>query len=196
MVLTCTLGASVIAGIDRDSLRTLFIAALGCNVAWGVIDAALYVMGSVFERTRNARIMQAVRSANDDAVALAVVRQALEPRFGAYGQDEDREQFYRGLRRMIVHSDSRRSLLTRDDLGSAIVVFVLVAVTALPPAVPFLLIADPVVALRVSNTLLVALLFVVGFYWARSIGGNGWRTGLIMMLSGVLMVCVAIAFGG
>ena len=71
MVLTCTLGASVIAGFDRDSLRTLFIAALGCNVAWGMIDAALYVMGAVFERTRNARIMQAVRSANGDAAALA-----------------------------------------------------------------------------------------------------------------------------
>ena len=196
MVLTCTLGASVIAGIDRDSLRSLFIAALGCNVAWGIIDAALYVMGAVFVRTRNARIMQAVRSANGDAAALAIVRQALEPRFGAYGRDEDREQFYRGLRRMIVHSDGRRSLLTRDDLGSAIVVFVLVAATALPPAVPFLLIADPVVALRVSNVVLVALLFVVGFYWARSIGGNGWRTGTVLMLSGVLLVGIAIVFGG
>ena len=128
MVLTCTLGASVIAGIDRDSLRTLFIAALGCNVAWGVIDAALYVMGDVFVRTRNARIMQAdpfgERTMRPPSPSSA---QALEPRFGAYGRDEDREQFYRGLRRMIVHSDSRRSLLTRDDLGSAIVVFVLVA---------------------------------------------------------------------
>jgi VIT1/CCC1 family predicted Fe2+/Mn2+ transporter len=196
MVLTCTLGASVIAGIDRDSLRSLFIAALGCNVAWGIIDAALYVMGAVFVRTRNARIMQAVRSANGDAAALAIVRQALEPRFGAYGRDEDREQFYRGLRRMIVNSDSRRSFLTRDDLGSAIVVFVLVAATALPPAVPFVLIADPVVAVRVSNVVLVALLFVVGFYWARSIGGNGWRTGTVLMLAGVLLVGIAIAFGG
>ena len=196
MVLTCTLGASVIAGFDRDSLRTLLLAALGCNVAWGVIDAALYVMGAVFERTRNARIMQAVRSANGDAAALAVVRQALEPRFGTYGRDEDREQFYRGLRRMIVHSDASRSLLTRDDLGSAIVVFVLVAATALPPAVPFVLIADPVVALRISNVVLVALLFIVGFYWARSIGGNGWRTGAVMLLSGVLLVGIAIIFGG
>ena len=87
-------------------------------------------------------------------------------------------------------------LLTRDDLGSAIVVFVLVAATALPPAVPFVLIADPVVALRVSNVVLVALLFVAGFYWARSIGGNGWRTGTVLLLSGVLLVGIAIVFGG
>ena len=196
MVLTCTLGASVLAGIDRDSLRTLFVAALGCNVAWGIIDAALYVMGAVFVRTQNARIMDAVRSASGDAAALAIVRQALEPRFGSFGHTEDREQFYRGMRGMVVHSETPPSLFRQGDLGSAIVVFILVAATALPPAVPFLLIADPVVALRVSNVVLVALLFVVGFYWARAIGGNGWRTGLVMMLSGVSMVVIAIVFGG
>jgi len=196
MVLTCTLGASVIAGIDRDSLRSLFVAALGCNVAWGVIDAALYVMGSIFVRTQNERLMQAIRSAEGDAAGLTIVRRALEPRFGAYGFDTDREQLYRSLRGMAVHTETRRSLITADDLRSAIAVFILVAATALPPAIPFLLIADPVVALRVSNVVLVALLFVVGFYWARAIGGSGWRTGLVMLLSGVLLVGVAIAFGG
>ncbi len=196
MVLTCTLGASVIAGLDRDSLRSLFIAALGCNVAWGVIDAALYVMGRIFVRTQNARLMQAIRSASDDASGLGIVRQALEPRFGSFGWNEDREQFYRSLRAMVVHSEARHNLVTADDLRSAAVVFVLVVATALPPAVPFLLIADPLVALRVSNIVLVALLFVVGFCWARAIGGSGWRTGLVMMLSGVLLVGIAIAFGG
>ena len=196
MVLTCTLGAGVIAGLDRDSLRSLFIAALGCNVAWGVIDAALYVMGRIFVRTQNARLMQAIRSAGDDASGLGIVRQALEPRFGSFGWNEDREQFYRSLRAMVVHSEARHNLVTADDLRSAAVVFVLVVATALPPAVPFLLIADPLVALRVSNIVLVALLFVVGFCWARAIGGSGWRTGLVMMLSGVLLVGIAIAFGG
>ena len=196
MVLTCTLGASVIAGVDRDSLRSLLIAALGCNVAWGLIDAALYVMGRIFVRTQNARLMQAIRSAGDDATGLAVVRQALEPRFGSYGWNEDREQFYRSLRGMVVHTETTSSGVTADDLRSAAVVFVLVVATALPPAVPFLLIADPVVALRVSNAVLVALLFVVGFYWARSIGGTGWWTGIAMMLSGLLLVGIAIAFGG
>jgi hypothetical protein len=196
MVLTCTLGASVIAGVDRDSLRSLLIAALGCNVAWGLIDAALYVMGRIFVRTQNARLMQAIRSAGDDATGLAVVRQALEPRFGSYGWNEDREQFYRSLRGMVVHTETTSRGITADDLRSAAVVFVLVVATALPPAVPFLLIADPVVALRVSNAVLVALLFVVGFYWARSIGGSGWWTGIAMMLSGRALVGIAIAFGG
>ncbi len=81
MVLTCTLGASLLAAIDRDTLRTTLLAALGCNIAWGIIDAALYVMGKAFVRSRNRSLLQAIRSAPDDAAALAVVREALLPQF-------------------------------------------------------------------------------------------------------------------
>ncbi len=40
MVLTFTLGAAVAGGYERG----LLLAAVGCNVAWGVIDAVLFVM--------------------------------------------------------------------------------------------------------------------------------------------------------
>ena len=50
MVLTCTLGAGVIGGTDQVAAHPA-VAALGCNVAWGVIDAALYVMGNLFVRS-------------------------------------------------------------------------------------------------------------------------------------------------
>ena len=44
MVLTCT-GSLSVAGADRAEVRTMLIGALGCNLAWGIIDAALYLMG-------------------------------------------------------------------------------------------------------------------------------------------------------
>lgn len=196
MVLTCTLGASLLAGIDREGLRTTLIAALGCNVAWGIIDAALYVMGNVFVRRRNQRLMQAIRSAPDDASALALVREALEPRVGSHGREKDRERFYHSLHGIIAHDAPASSFVTVDDLRSAVAVFVLVVAAALPSAVPFFLIGDPQLALRIANAVQVVLLFVIGFYWARSVGGGGWWTGLILMLSGVVLVGIAIALGG
>jgi VIT1/CCC1 family predicted Fe2+/Mn2+ transporter len=196
MVLTCTLGASLIVGIDRDTLRTTLIAALGCNIAWGVIDAALYIMGNAFVRSRNSRLMQAIRSAPDAAAALVLVKQAMEPRIGSHGRDEDRAQLYRSLRNIVAHADTKAGMVTADDFRSAIAVFVLVVVAALPSAVPFLLIGDAQLALRVANVVQVALLFVVGFYWARSVGGNGWGAGLAAMLCGTLLVAIAIVLGG
>ena len=55
MVLTCTLGAGVISSTDKAEARTLLLAAVGCNLAWAVIDAALYVMGNLFVRSHKVR---------------------------------------------------------------------------------------------------------------------------------------------
>jgi hypothetical protein len=196
MALTCTLGASLLMGIDRETLRTTLLAALGCNIAWGIIDAALYVMGNVFVRSRNRRLMQAVRTAPDDATALALVRDALEPRLESHGREKDREQFYRSLHGIVVRDVLAPVTISKDDLCSAFAVFVLVVGAALPAVVPFFLISDPQLALRAANVVQVVLLFVVGFCWARSIGANGWWTGLVMMLAGVLLVGIAVVLGG
>jgi VIT1/CCC1 family predicted Fe2+/Mn2+ transporter len=196
MVLTCTLGASLIVSTDLAQARALLLTALGCNLAWGVIDAALYVMGNLFLRSRNARLMRAIQSAPDEAAALDIVKQSFEPRIADLGKPEDRDRLYRDLQGAVARTEASHARVTADDLRGALAVFLLVVGTALPAAVPFLLIADPLRALRVSNLVLVALLFIVGFHWARYIGGNGWRTGLAMMLFGLALVGVAIALGG
>lgn len=196
MALTCTLGASLLMGIDREGLRATLIAALGCNIAWGIIDAALYVMGKIFVRSRNRRLMRAVHAAPDDTAALALVRDALEPRLEAHGREKDREQLYRSLHGIVVRDVPAPVRITMDDLQSALAVFVLVVGAALPSVVPFFLIGDPQLALRAANVVQVVLLFVVGFHWARSIGANGWWTGLVMMLAGVLLVGIAVVLGG
>ena len=45
MVLTYTCSFSV-AGAGREEVRTMLVGALGCNLAWGMIDAVFYLMGS------------------------------------------------------------------------------------------------------------------------------------------------------
>ncbi len=87
------------------------------------------------------------------------------------------------------------ALVNADDLHGAVAVYVLVVASALPSAVPFFLIDDPQLALRVA-TPEVAMLVIIGVNWARSNGANGWRTGLVMMLAGVLLVGIAVVLGG
>ena len=74
--------------------------------------------------------------------------------------------------------------------------FWLVFLTALPAALPFLVIRDAQIAMRVSNAVLIGLLFYVGWRWAGYTGASPWRTGLFMALLGVALVVVAIALGG
>ena len=60
MVLTSTNSLSV-ATAGRADIGTMIWGALGCNLAWGIIDAALYVMGCINERGRDILMLRAVR---------------------------------------------------------------------------------------------------------------------------------------
>ncbi len=192
MVLTFTLGAALAGGYERG----LLLAAVGCNVAWGVIDGVLFVMSARYARRRRARLIRAIRGAKDDAAAIAVIRDELEPGLQAVTQPEDRDHLYRSVHALMAHAEPVPMRFEREDWMAGLAVFVLVAATALPAALPFLVVEDPYLALRLSNGLLVALLFGVGYRWARYVDLNPWGAGLTLTAIGVALVAVAIALGG
>ena len=79
MVLTFT-GSLSVAESGRAEVRTMLIGALGCNLAWGIIDAVLYLMGCLAQRGSGIRTLKAgfcraaitrVSSAADSARAPA-----------------------------------------------------------------------------------------------------------------------------
>src|SRR6187402_450862 len=62
MVLTFT-GSLSVAEAGREDIRAMLIGALGCNIAWGIIDGVLYLMGSLAEKGRDLAAYRAVQSA-------------------------------------------------------------------------------------------------------------------------------------
>ena len=51
MVLTFT-GSIRVAEAGREDLRAVLVGAIGCNLAWGVVDAAMYLMAAFMARAR------------------------------------------------------------------------------------------------------------------------------------------------
>src|SRR4051794_8566151 len=78
MVLTFT-GSLSVAEAGRDDVRTMLIGALGCNLAWGIIDAVLYLMGGLAEKGRGLDALRAVRKSSDPQEAQRVIVDALPP---------------------------------------------------------------------------------------------------------------------
>src|SRR4029450_12201764 len=78
MVLTFT-GSLSVAEAGHEDVRTMLIGALGCNLAWGIIDALLYLMQSLAERGRSLVTYQAVRKADDPQRARELIAGALPP---------------------------------------------------------------------------------------------------------------------
>ena len=82
MVLSCT-GSLSVAQAHRAEVRTMLIAALGCNVAWGIIDGLLYLMGCLNEQARGIRSWRALRKATAPPQAHRIIADALPPMVAA-----------------------------------------------------------------------------------------------------------------
>jgi len=74
MTLTFTLSAGLlIEDGGRAGARELLIAVVGCNIAWGIIDGALFLVGQLFDRGRLQRLGRSIRRARNQPAAVAVV---------------------------------------------------------------------------------------------------------------------------
>jgi hypothetical protein len=196
MTLTFTLGAGILVSEDPNAARELLIATIGCNVAWGIIDGALYISGQIFERARLARVGERIRSATSDAAAAEIVEEELDEMLGLTVEADERADLQLRMARHVRTSQPKPHGLIRADFYGAIASFWLVFFGSIPAAVPFLFIDDAWIALRVSNAILILALFVTGYRWARYTSLKPWLTGLAFMISGVALVLIAIALGG
>jgi len=193
MVLATT-GALGVATADTAQVRTMLTAALGCNLAWGIIDAGMYLLARLHARGRGILALRAVREAADADAARRIVADALPPPLAAALLPEHLDAIRQRLRDMPAPS-ARPRLTGRDAIG-ALAVCLLVFVATLPVAAPFMVIAEARPALRVSNAVAVAMLFLCGYGFGRCSGLRPWATGLAMIAVGAVLVGIAIALGG
>ena len=195
MVLSFTLGAGIELAGDREETRSLLIAALGCNAAWGIIDAALYLMAQLSERGRLHRLARTIQTTPDRERALALVSRELRARIPLL-----RPEFQTAVDAHVLEQIHATKLgpnrVTAEDLWTGLAIFWLVFLTALPAVVPFVVLRDAQIAMRLSNAILIGLLAFVGWRWAGYTGGSRWGTAVLMASLGVLLVVIAIALGG
>jgi hypothetical protein len=196
MVLTFTLGARLLGPEEPTDGRELLIAAIGCNIAWGIIDGFLYVLGGVYERLRVANVLRSLRAAADEPAAVAALAGEFDGDLFRLGDATQRNRFCASIAVAARGGPDPSPRLLAQDLRGAVRVFFLVVATAVPAAVPFLLWDDAYLALRISNALLIACLFVVGFFWGRHVGARPILAGALIMSIGLLLVLIAVPLGG
>ncbi|MFO1150495.1 MAG: VIT1/CCC1 transporter family protein [Alsobacter sp.] len=196
MVLSVTLTARLTVAEGPAGMHQLVLAALGCNLAWGIIDGVMYVMGAVTERAEKARIVAGVRDAGTDDAAYALIREKVVPQFETRADEQTGRVLEKALHAFLIAAKPIRVGVTADDLKGAIACFLLVFASSLPVVVLYLVMPDPRAAVRASNVLLLAMLFGAGALWGRFAGASAWWAGLSMVGIGLALVGVAVALGG
>ena len=79
MVLTVTCSFSALKA-DRKQVREMLLGAVGCNFAWGAIDAVFYLLARFSEQGRGMSALKALRKADSLREARTVKTRAPEPR--------------------------------------------------------------------------------------------------------------------
>ena len=193
MVLTFT-GSLSVAEAGRNDVRTMLIGALGCNLAWGIIDGVLYLMGCLAERGRGLLTFRAVRRTNDPKEAHRLITDALPPAVASVLEPDELESLHQRLKQLPEPPGHAR--LHKDDWLGAAGVFLLVFLCTFPVVIPFIFMRNVGPAMRVSNAISIVMLFWTGHAFGRMSGRHPWLVGFSMVVLGLILVGMTIVLGG
>lgn len=193
MVLTFTCSLSV-AEAGRADVRMMLIGALGCNIAWGIIDAILYLMGCLAEKGKGIKALRAVRKATDAQKARRLIADALPSVVADVLEPGELDFMHQRLKQLP--EPPAYATLQQDDWRGALGVFLLVFLSTFPLTIPFIFMQNAGVALRVSNAIAIALLFILGYAFGQITGRRPWVMGVVMVILGTILVGICLALGG
>src|SRR6188474_1828046 len=129
MVLSFTCAISV-AEIGREDVHAMLIGAIGCNLAWGIIDATFYLIACLTESGRNATLLRVAQQSTDAAQSRQVLADALPLHIAETLEPADLDRI--GARLKQLPPPSERPRLTGQDWRGAVGVFLLVFLSTLP----------------------------------------------------------------
>lgn len=191
LTFTCTLS---VVDSQREDVRDMLIGAVGCNIAWGLVDAIMYLLGELSNRGHGARVLKFIRGTDNTGKARNYIADALPPVLTEVLSQDDLELLRKRL--MDLPETRIRPRLNAKDFKIAFGIFLLVFISTFPVAIPFLFLEPAIIAIRVSNGIAILLMFTAGWQLARYGGYNKWLMASAMAVIGVLLVMLTIALGG
>ncbi len=193
MVLTYTCSLSITSGGHAD-VRDMLVQAIGCNFAWGIIDAFMYLAAAFSEHGQKIAAHRALRK----ATTIEDVRKVFHRGLPQHVADALTPKSLAQVREIMENlaEPAERPKLTREDWLGAFAVFLLVFVSTLPVVVPFVFIHEPKTALRISNTIAIALLFISGYSFGKNSGYRPVGMGTGAVIIGAATVAMTIRLGG
>ena len=187
----CSLGIATGASIN---IQTMLIGALGCNLAWGIVDGGLFLLARINSRGDKILTLRAIRQAPDPETARRVLSGALPPELAALLPSEQLELIRQRLQQLPEPSPGPG--LTKRDWTGALGLCLLSFFSTFPVVIPFLLLSDARLALRASYAVAIVMLLCCGYVFGIRSGLRPWVAGISMVAVGSMLVGVAVALGG
>jgi len=186
-------GAVSVATAGKEEIRTMLLTALGCNLAWGLVDGVMYLVRTIISRGHSLTLVRAVRAADAQA-GRKIIEDSLSPIIPGLVSAGEIETVR--ARIIALPALPERPRLKRDDLLAGVAIFLIVVAATFPVVLPFVFIGDVATAKMVSRGIALAMLFGGGFALGRYASYGAWKSGSIMVALGTALVAAIMALGG
>lgn len=204
IVLTFTLayqvslqGATVSSQEAAGQVSQLFVAALGCAVAWGLIDGIMYIASAMFDRGQEHRLVETIRAAATPQEGETLLAGQLDDELSPITTSDERTRFYQGLYTRLQGTTPKPVGFERADFAGALGVALVAIGAAVPVLLPLIFTnTHPMLAVRISNAVAAVMLFGMGYQWGKYVGIVPWKMGLALLLVAAIMLAIAIPLGG
>jgi hypothetical protein len=187
-------GAVSVAEAGRAEIRAMLAAALGCNLAWGLADAVMYLVRTVTDRGKSLTLVRSVRAAPDAQTGCRLIEDSMSRDVAGLVTRVELEAI-RG-RIVALPAVPQRPTLKWGDLLAAGAIFLIVVASTFPVVLPFVMFEDVGTAKTVSRAVALAMLFFGGLALGRHAGYGSWKVGFMMTGVGAALVVAIIALGG
>jgi len=186
-------GSLSIASAGQAEVRTVLIGALGCNVAWGLVDAVMYVVRTATERARLRTLARRIRE-SDPGAGVRLIAKALPDHLAPIVGASEIE----GMRaRLLARPATRESLLRPRDFLEAAGIFAMVVIATFPVVAPFLFVDEVARAMNFSRVITLVMLAIAGTGLGSYAGyRRPWINGVAMALFGSVLIVAVMALGG
>lgn len=176
------------AGVDQ-----LMEASFSVAIAWGLVDAALGLFGTVYHRKYQERTIRAVQE-TDEAGGLAIIAGAFDDELLELADPETRDAFYQHLATQARSEQPKRPALGRDDWIAAALTLGLMFSATLPLSLPLYFLSDPDLAVLAMNVMGFVFLFIIGWLWAEYTTLSRVKLGLALGSIALALSAVANMF--
>jgi VIT1/CCC1 family predicted Fe2+/Mn2+ transporter len=193
MVLTFTCTISVTSD-GKQEIKELLWAALGCNLAWGLVDGIMNLSNEIISRMHSGMQLKRIKKAQNLTESREIIKENISPLLADLMQKEEIDNLSKRLKK-LPELTLPKSIVFKDVL-IALQIFLLVFLITFPVALPFVFINNVAMAMRISNGVAIILLFAGGFSLARYSGLRPVITGLAYAIGGILIVAFTMALGG
>ncbi len=183
--------------VSAEYVNELLVAALGATLAWGVIDGIMHALMELLQRGERHRLLWQIQAAETVHEGIEVIAGELDYILEPIAGDSERQALYLSVFHHLRGGQPQPVRFKREDFTGALGCLVVAIIAVLPSLVPLMVLRDDyALAIRVSNIVSFIMLFYAGYQWGRHTGSSPWKTGLLLVAVGVLMVSIAIPLGG